>query len=274
MKKTITIICILFLSALLLLGVFSDQINGYYQNRKLFNAIENNDLDAAKVAIKKGAWINTYKSPTWSIEAYVENNFTPLISACKQGNEEMIALLLENGADINKRDYFLDISPLHMVFNEHRESRFRLARYLIEQGADINAVRKGYYSPFQQALYISPNDSDQAKQESLTLLIYLLEHDADRTIYHQYNPLTYAARYNNLLAVEHLIVNGYYDVDCYDSAGNTALIIAVQDDDLDMVKLLLSLRADKSLQDSNGKTALDYANESSNVAIVSMLNGK
>ena len=274
MKRIIFIVSILLILIVILIATFSDQINGYYQNRKLFGAIENNDLVAAKRAIEKGAWINTYKSPTWSLEAYVENNFTPLISACKQGNEEMIALLLENGADINKKDYFLDISPLHMVFNENRESRFRLAMYLIEQGADINAVRKGYYSPFQLALYISPNDSDQAKQESLTLLIYLLEHDADRTIYHQYNPLTYAARYNNLFAVEHLIVNGYYDVDCYDLAGNTALIIAVQDDNLDMVKLLLSLKADKSLQDSNGKTALDYANESSNHAIVSLLNEK
>jgi ankyrin repeat protein len=58
--------------------------------------------------------------------------------AAQMDNSELIAKLLQNGEDINQRDY-LDITPLHYAA---ALGNFNLTSFLIKNGADINAKSK------------------------------------------------------------------------------------------------------------------------------------
>lgn len=63
-------------------------------DKKLFNAIRKNDLDAAKAALDEGAKVN----------ARDKNGRTPLHAAAWNGGLEIIVLLLVQNADINAKD--------------------------------------------------------------------------------------------------------------------------------------------------------------------------
>ena len=60
-------------------------------NKKLFDAVENNDIDGVKEALSLGADVN-------AVDDYGN---TALISACMWGYTNIVELLLEYGADIN-----------------------------------------------------------------------------------------------------------------------------------------------------------------------------
>lgn len=255
--------------AILMIMVFVG--NGFFQNRKLFIAIEDNNYDAAEAAINKGAWVNARKY-AFNIKNIVSTNPTPLICACKNGSEEIIKLLLINGADINKKDNFTDDTPLLAILDSGSLNRYSIAMDMINNGADIFAVQAGVASPFYKALYISDKDSEAVIEESVVLIDYLLKNDIEQTIYMSgENALTFSSHYRNWAVVKYLIENKYYDIDSIDSDGNTALIVAVKNNNLKVVKVLLDLGADLSLTDTLEKNALDYALENNHKEIISLL---
>ena len=61
--------------------------------------------------------------------------------------------------------------------------------------------------------------------------------------------------------VRYLLENGYFTVDERDPRGNTALIVAAQNNQIEIAQLLLDRGASKSITDGSGKTAYDYAVE-------------
>lgn len=243
--------------------------NGLYQSSKLLTAVENNDYESAKEAVECGAWVNKRRHIVAPVIRY--NNTTPLIEACKNGNQKIVELLIENGADVNLKDNFTENTPLLAALKGTKENRFRLAMYIIEKGGDIYADQGGA-SVFYRALYISENDSEQNVDESVTLIKYLLEKNVNQTKPSgQENALTYAAHYCNYGAVDYLIQEGYYDVNCRDDNGDTALIVSVKYNNVKTVEVLLKHGADASLCDTTGKTALDYAKENGNDEIIKLL---
>ena len=54
----------------------------------------------------------------------------------------------------------------------------------------------------------------------------------------------------------------------------TALMFAARDSTPEMVQLLLDCGADKNIVSSDGKTALDYAIESNNEEVISILENR
>lgn len=250
-------------------------VTGIYQNRKLFNAIDNNDVVATQKALKYGAWVNARKHLNITpIVEIVTSNPTPLEYACKIGNQEIVQLLLENGAKINKGNKQTHSTPLLYALHGTKSNRFSLAMYLIENGADIynadQAKRLG-----EDLLYISSEDSENIVQEGFLLFQYLMEKDVPIGFsIGTESLLTFSARYNNYNAVRYLVDEGYFNVNEYDRAQNTALIIATKFENLEMVELLLELGADVSLVDANGNTALDYAIKLNNTPIATLLSGE
>ena len=243
-SKILTIIIVSMV--IVLLGVSAFIVNGIYQNRKLFDAIEESNIEKAQTAIDRGAWVNLHRHLI-PIPELVYTNPTPLIEACSNGNEQLVLLLLENGADVNKRDNCCGETPLLAALDGIKQNRFSLAMKLIEKGADYNACREGTNSPFQETLLVPYEDEESTIEEGFEFFVYLVEHDVDMSIYTSdgANALTYAARFRNYNAVEYLVKNNYYDVNSRDEAGNTALDVASKYEQEKMVELLISLGADK-----------------------------
>jgi len=65
---------------------------------------------------------------------------TPLINACKKGNEAMVKYLIEQGADINKENGYSK-TPLLKAF---RSGNGVIVKYLVEHGANINKKKNVY----------------------------------------------------------------------------------------------------------------------------------
>lgn len=269
MKKLFIIIFIIVtIIAVAIVGIIIG--NGVYQNKKLFGAIESGDYAGAKQAVEKGAWINARKR-LLHIPNLIPQNPTPLIIACEKGDENIISLLLDSGADINKKDSYTGQTPLLAALHGTKANRFSLAFYLIDKGANIYALQKNN-TPLQETLYVSPNDEEDTIKEGFELFKFFMKNNADIKLRAtKENALTYSARYKNYNVVKYLIENKYFDINSYDDFGNTALITAVKYGNENIVELLIELGADKYLPDFEGKTAVDYANESEREFIKSLL---
>lgn len=257
-KLLLKIFIVLTIIAVAIVGIIIG--NGVYQNKKLFDAIESSDYAGAKKAIEKGAWINSRKH-LLHIPNLIPQNPTPLINACEKGNEEIISLLLDSGADINKKDSYTEQTPLLAALHGTKANRFSIAMFLLEKGADPFAVQNTT-SPLEETLVVLNSDNAQTIEEGFKLFQYLIGQQVDMNICKgDANVLTFATRYGNYNVVEFLIKESYFDINSKDLAGDTALIVATKNNQTQIIQLLLELGANKSLEDVEGKTAYDYALE-------------
>ena len=86
----------------------------------------------------------------------------------------------------------------------------------------------------------------------------------DDNVYH-WTPLMYVSNsgrkiinpINNLIAKE--LINGGAEVDIQDRNGNTPLIYAAYNDNLELVNILIKEKASLNIQDNNGNTAIQIA---------------
>jgi ankyrin repeat protein len=124
-----------------------------------------------KMLIDKGADVNA-----------TNNNIyhpTPLLSSAIFGsglNPDIIKLLINSGADIEAVSKYKGETALHLVVKNHS---YEAARFLIEAGADINAVLSdGVTTPYLLAL-IGDKNVDKV---NLYLLKVLLEVNPNRNI--------------------------------------------------------------------------------------------
>ena len=105
-------------------------------NQRLMESIENSDAQVVKELIRQGANLN--------IQYEEWNNKTPLIRSIEKGNDEIINLLLDNGAIVNtqvlREEKFFETTALHeAVFR----GKYDIVKKLIEKGAKINAKSYG-----------------------------------------------------------------------------------------------------------------------------------
>lgn len=77
-------------------------------------------MDIAKLLIERGARIDLYSAG---------KNHTPLDLAAREGDLEMVELLVDNGANVNK------YKPLH---HASKNGHLEIVTYLVEHGANLN----------------------------------------------------------------------------------------------------------------------------------------
>ncbi|RZJ53370.1 MAG: ankyrin repeat domain-containing protein [Flavobacterium sp.] len=120
MKKFLLILIILF------------SINSYSQKsgEQLFQAIFDHNLDAVKAIIEKD------KSQVNYVRQINESFYIPVLMQAAMNNEyEISKYLIENGADVNKKDGFKMTCLMWAAANQNIE----LTKLLLEKGADKNA---------------------------------------------------------------------------------------------------------------------------------------
>lgn len=265
-KKNIFLIGILLIFVVI---VFIQAIK-LWQNRRLFIAIEEQNKEDVLKAINLGADVNSSKY-LFALKELVWHNPTPLILACKEGNQEIIEILIENGADVNKCDDWAKQAPLEYSLASESKNRFEIAMYLIENGANYKSY-SGTYSPIERAVIIFDSDDEGTIMQGFELFEFLIQNvDEIETAYGIHTLLTFASGNNNKMAVEYLIKNQYSKVDEKNENGMTGLMVAAKNNARDACQKLLELGADITIEDSEGKTAYDYAIENGSEDIASLL---
>ncbi|MCK4635772.1 MAG: ankyrin repeat domain-containing protein [Candidatus Moranbacteria bacterium] len=160
----------------------------------------------------------------------------PISMASFKGNIKMVNLLLDVGVDIDGKTGESGDTPLiFAIMQENRE----LVELLISRGANVNEKNFFNMSAFGGVC-------GMGNEEYVRLF---LENGAD---------------VNQILSRK-------FSEDDEPSQDVTPLIFATRENNLNVVKLLIEAGADKSLKDSNDKTALDYAEKQNNSELMEIL---
>lgn len=198
----------------------------------------------------------------------------PLNAACDTGNLDIIKLLIENGADVNCND---GLTPLSITYSSKVDNWYVISQILIKNGASLNYTTEysGEKSSVLQDIVQNrpgsslPGYEPDNNEEVIKSFNYALE-NCDRDIVNWMQVLQNSVSNNRIEIVKLLLEQNYCDVNDT-TVGVTALMFATRDANFEMVKFLLDYGADKSIKSSDGKTAYDYALESGDEDIISIL---
>ena len=178
------------------------------------------------------------------LEPTVIRSDTPLTCALMGRNFEIIKLLVDHWANVNK--VMSGRTPIHeaLIWKNNLE----VVEYLVDHGADINARDEFGETPLHEA--VSHNNLEVVK--------FLLDHGANINDQSRngYTPLLTAANYNNAEIAKYLLERGAV-IDVKNNEGETALMRAVKevyDVDVDLVKCLIDHGTNIYAEDNNGNT--------------------
>lgn len=147
------------------------------------------------------------------------SKFTPIGVACATANYEVLKLLLDHGADVNK-DASFQQPPLVYCFTRLQEESnlfenqlicMKMAELLLKNGADINAIinpEKGY-SLLMQFCAIKIELTDLEKQTNAKVIKFLLEHGANRELMSKKGKTAFelAERHCNKIEIQNMLKN-------------------------------------------------------------------
>lgn len=231
-------------------------------SKKLFEEIKNDNLNAIKVLITKGANVNQTN----------DDGITPLSAALygdiyKKPNFEIVKLLVENGADVNaKDDKRENVSQMTPLSKSIYEDNLEIAKYLIDNGADITAQDSGGLTPLHwicnKRIYYKNNDRNIEIYEFAKMLI---EKGADVNAEKEFSketPLFLAIRKSEIdyMNIMKLLIENGANVNHKNENETTPLMATAESLNISAVKLLLENGADINAKDRFGSTALNYAN--------------
>ncbi|KAH7073704.1 ankyrin repeat-containing domain protein [Paraphoma chrysanthemicola] len=183
---------------------------------------------------------------------------TALQAAASEGNEEVVLLLLANGADIDGCSSFHGSALQASSKHGHEQ----IVSVLLDNGADVN-TRGGLHS---SAL------GSASMYNRATIVKRLLDAGADVTItdFRGRPPLMYAAQMGYFDIVKELVQYGA-DVEVVDGGGYTPLLCASERGHLEIVNFFIDCGAKVSVKNSNGWAPLTFASESGFTEVVALL---
>ena len=172
-----------------------------------------------------------------------------IFTASHQGKIEVIRALIESGhARATDRDDDR-ITPLHMAA---ANDRLEACAYLIEQGAEVNAVGgKLLATPLHWA----------ARNGHMKTIVLLIQHGAEPRLVNAqgFNCLHATIHSSNYWALLYMLCQPDITVDERDRTGRTVLHWAVYQRDEVPTRILLKMGADPNATDDDGFTALHWA---------------
>lgn len=182
-----------------------------YSNNGLFplwRATTDNQFEISKLLIEKGANVNqkSLVSPGFS---------SSIVGPCQDGNLALVKLLIENGVDLETKE-FRDFTPIRIAA---RNGHFNIVKYLAVQGAKIDARALDGATPLEHA----------ASKGHFEIVKYLIEKGANVNNKDEGGdfPLGEAARSGYLDIITLLIESGA-KLDLKNNEKLTALEIARQ----------------------------------------------
>lgn len=276
MRRHIYIVTViaLIVVAIVLLVAFAKPLGRIYGSVKIVEAIKKGDVaEIRKILQKESSAVNspaTYVPEGLYVLLTDHHVPYPLIEACYTDNIEIVKLLVEAGADVN---CYNGTTPLSVVYQSKKDNWYEISQYLIENGASLDyktANSGGVSAVFYDIVQTSSGKGPQTDEEEVTTAFNYALENCDHSNVNWMRVLQHAVTNDRIEIVKLLLDQKYCDVNDT-SVGMTALMFAARDSTLEMVQLLLDYGADKSILSYDGKTAYDYAVDSKNDEIISVL---
>ena len=188
------------------------------------------------------------------INATDAHGFSPLAYAAIYGSRDIAHLLLEYGADPNRKDNYGSTPLMHAVLNDHPD----VVDLLIDYGARVNEKGgvhiKSFRVPGGSALMAAVLGGSVRCVKKLISMNANLEDEDDSGK----TALMYAAA-QGYLGIVKLLVDAGSKLDHKDEFGRTALVHAIIHRHPSIVKFLLNAGANVNIQDIQHLTPLQYA---------------
>jgi len=258
-KKTIIFLMVSIIGVIFLLNisVHNNYIFAYQMNK----AIENNDYQKAERLIKSSnADIDSVPYTNFIILAVTERSvYSPLETAIIHGNIEILRLLIQHGANVNRQkdpNFGRDFqSPLTLAALSTSANRLEMIKLLVEYGADINFEVYGS-NAMAKSVMREANDNIEIIEFFESLGVPLERKYSDGSLLH-------IACYEGNSAVIRYLVKRGLDVNEKNSYGSSALISLMYSRETRIEDLIFLIEngADKSIVNNEGLTAYDIAIE-------------
>jgi len=212
----------------------------YHGNRSLFEAVKNNDYAAAANFLRNGTNVNEHGP----------NGLFPIHIACKNGNLEMVKLLVDvGGADVNECAIteYAKKSTMQLATETDNLS---LVKYLFEKGVDVVGEKGKGCNPLSNAC--SNGNLDMAR--------FLVDSKAPIDGTGRIDiPLRWAAIENYLDVVVFLVENGA-NINQPDSVGVTPFGHACVNNNTEIARYLFE-HGDRLLQTESSRAQFSMMND-------------
>ncbi|XP_069690783.1 ankyrin-1-like [Periplaneta americana] len=187
-----------------------------------------------------------------------KSGWTPLLYASRQGNLDIVQILIKHKADVSFRNESGECA-LHLAV---REGHLSVVKYLVEHGADIQLGNNKEYTP----LFIA------VAAGHLSVVDFLVQNGARINVgnYCGETPIYVAAHDGNLPSVEYLAKNGA-DINKCTTYDHTPLHMAAWFGHPSVVEFLVQKGANVQTENKGGQTALCYATTEGLLTIVDYL---
>ena len=241
----------------------SDSVSNH-DGRDFMNAVKQGETETVRNYLADGS--NEY------LECRDATGSSPLHIATEGENKiEIVELLLKNGADVNDRNKD-GSTPLH--FATQGENKVDIIDLLLTNGADFLGRNKDGWTPLHFAAKGKHNLDIVQKLLGAGAGTALFGKSEENKNIDGQTPLLLAVACNNLEIVKTLLIAGA-KIDSQDVEGNTALHLASRESNPmynEMVEFLIFSGADTSIQNGQGKHAIDLAiHDDTKAAFISFL---
>jgi len=239
-----------------------DELKNCISNSKLLlSQINSEEFDLLIYTIENNA-----SSPMieYIISQYPSLNYysydkSPLCCAITTNNLDLVKLLLDHGADINKNEEFEDEPLIHAIKRGNND----IIKYLIDHGATIDQdIDKSIYTPLYYAI----------QMENEEIVQYLIDHGAAFNSKKEApslpSLLTEAIRCQNDNIAKRLIDAG---ADITSDVGINSLLATINLGKKDLVKYMLEKGVDVNKKTRGNKTSLMVAIDKGDEEIVKEL---
>ena len=226
----------LYIVFILLALTFVSSAQEKEKDIKLLQSAFDGDIGAVIQALKDTADINS----TTAL------GVSPLIFAAQQGHEDMVKILVHNGANIDHKSHDSVNALLAASIFNHVE----IVRFLAEKGLSVNSHDNRGITPMHYAAAYG--------YAAMFQLLYAMGADPECRDEQGNSPLMSATYIGNTFMVDSLIRIGA-NVNTRDSAGLSPLMIAAMKQYNDIAMLLLGAGADLNMISFKGTSALSLA---------------
>lgn len=249
---------------------------------RLFKAIRSLYKDQEKINNMIDRSWNIDKLTGYTFLGFIE--FTPttqMSEACRLNDFETVSALINKGASVNHVQGDIT-SPLICNLSGYRLDNFAVLKLLLENGANPNEEVEGN-NPMISLCdgYILDDEKSivsgvtvRQSESVLQALKLLVEYGGDIYTAQQGTTLMHILAYShNNIGLEYVLENYTFGIEQKNDYGLTPLMFACvrETGGEEVVKLLLSKGADKSITDSIGRTAYDIATQNGNISLAQLL---